>query len=131
VDLSWILLGFVAFGALTGVLSGVLGVGGGIFIVPMLVLVAGMSQHEAQATSLLVVLPTAIVASWSLHRKGVGDLRLGLRMGAIGVVGGIAGTLLALALPGGTLRVLFAGLMTVVGVRLIADGVRAHEAVAH
>jgi uncharacterized membrane protein YfcA len=113
-----------AFGILTGILSGVLGVGGGIFMVPFLVLAAGLGQHEAQATSLLVVLPTALVASWSLHQRGVGDLRIALRMGVFGVVGAIAGTLVALSLPAATLRVLFAALMVAVGSRLLIDALR-------
>jgi uncharacterized protein len=112
----------IAFGFFTGGAAGLLGVGGGIMMVPFLTLVAGVSQHEAQATSLLVVLPTAIVASITLHRKRVGDLRLALRFGAIGAVGGIAGALLALALPGHALRLVFAVFLAIVAVRLIRDG---------
>jgi uncharacterized protein len=119
-----LLLALAAFGVLTGMLSGLLGVGGGIFMVPFLVLVVGLTQHQAQATSLLVVLPTAVVASWLLHRRGVGNLRVALRMGAIGMVGSIAGTLLALSLPGSVLRLIFAALMVVVGLRLLRDAVR-------
>jgi uncharacterized membrane protein YfcA len=115
----------VAFGFFTGGAAGLLGVGGGIMMVPFLTLVAGISQHEAQATSLLVVLPTAIVASITLHRKRVGDLPLALRFGAIGAVGGVAGALLALALPGHALRLVFALFLAVVAVRLIRDGVTA------
>jgi uncharacterized membrane protein YfcA len=118
------IVALVAFGVLTGVLSGVLGVGGGIFMVPFLVLVVGLSQHAAQATSLLVVLPTAAVASWSLYRRGVGDPPVALRMGVIGMVGSIAGTALALSLPGAVLRILFALLMVLVGARLLRDALR-------
>lgn len=119
-----VLVGLAAFGALTGMLSGLLGVGGGIFMVPFLVLAVGMSQHHAQATSLLVVLPTAVVASIALHRRGVGDLRLALRMGLIGSVGSVAGTLLALSLPAHALRLIFAVLMVAVGARLVGDAAR-------
>ncbi len=122
--MSPFLLVLVAFGVVTGMLSGLLGVGGGIFMVPFLVLAAGLSQRGAQATSLVVVLPTAIVATRSLHQRGVGDLRISLRMGLIGVVGSITGTLLALSLPGAVLRAIFAVLMVVVGVRLLRDASR-------
>jgi uncharacterized membrane protein YfcA len=115
----------VAFGVLTGVLSGVLGVGGGIFMVPFLVLAAGLSPHAAQATSLLVVLPTAAVGSWALYRRGVGDPATALRMGLVGMAGSIAGTALALSLPGQVLRIFFALLMVLVGVRLLRDALRA------
>jgi uncharacterized membrane protein YfcA len=120
-----LLLALAAFGVLTGMLSGLLGVGGGIFMVPFLVLIVGLSQHQAQATSLLVVLPTAVVASWLLYRRGVGDLRVALRMGLIGMVGSIAGTFLALSLPGSVLRLIFAALMVFVGLRLLRDAARA------
>ena len=112
----------IAFGLFTGGAAGLLGVGGGIMMVPFLTLVAGVSQHAAQASSLLVVLPTAIVASVTLHRKGVGDLPLALRFGALGAVGGILGALLALALPGHTLRIIFALFLAGVAVRLVRDG---------
>jgi uncharacterized membrane protein YfcA len=90
-------------------------------MVPFLTLAAGMSQHAAEATSLLVVLPTAIVGSIVLHRRGVGNLGLALRFGALGAVGGIVGALLALALPGHVLRIFFACFLLLVSVRLVRD----------
>jgi uncharacterized membrane protein YfcA len=120
-----VLLGLAAFGVATGAAAGLLGVGGGILMVPFLTLAIGLSQHAAEATSLVVVLPTAIVASLALRRRGVGDLGVALRFGVVGAVGGVAGALLALALPGSTLRVVFAGFLALVGIRLVRDGVRA------
>ncbi|MDP9285686.1 MAG: TSUP family transporter [Actinomycetota bacterium] len=114
----------VAFGLFTGGAAGLLGVGGGIMMVPFLTLVAGVSQHAAQATSLLVVLPTAIVATWVLHRKGIGDVRVALAFGTLGAIGGVLGALLALALPGHTLRIVFALFLAGVAVRLVRDGLR-------
>jgi uncharacterized protein len=111
------------FGVLVGAAAGLLGVGGGVLMVPFLTLVAGMSQHEAEATSLLVVLPTAIVASIVLHRRGVGNLWLAIRFGALGAAGGVLGALLALALPAHALRILFAVFLGAVAVRLIRDAV--------
>jgi uncharacterized protein len=85
------------------------------------VLAVGMSQHEAEATSLLVILPTAIAGSLALMRRDVGDLRLALGIGLIGALGAVVGALLALGLPGGTLRLGFAVLLGVVGLRLVRD----------
>jgi uncharacterized membrane protein YfcA len=116
-----LLLALVAVGGATGVLAGLLGVGGGIFLVPFLVLAVGMSQHEAEATSLLVIVPTALVASLTLRRAGIGDLGAALAMGTIGAIGGVGGALLALALPGEVLRVVFAVLLALVGTRLVRD----------
>lgn len=114
----------VAFGFATGMLSGLLGVGGGIFMVPFLVLAFGMVQQDAQATSLLVVLPTALVATRRLSKQGVGDVKAGLTIGLYGVVGSIASTLLALQLSGAVLRALFAVLLVVVGAKLLRDAAR-------
>lgn len=116
-----LVIALIAFGLMTGMLAGLLGVGGGIFMVPFLVLAAGLGQQEAQASSLLVVLPTAIVASWSLRKRGVLDLPLALKIGVCGVLGSAAGAFLALRLPGPTLRLLFAVLLVVVGVKLLRD----------
>ena len=110
-----------AFGVTVGIASGLLGVGGGTLMVPFLTLAVGMSQHGAEATSLLVVLPTAIVGSLVLRRRGIGDLGIALRFGALGAGGGVLGALLALALPGHVLKIVFACFLLLVSVRLVRD----------
>jgi len=117
-----------AFGVAVGVASGLLGVGGGTLIVPFLTLAAGLSQHAAEATSLLVILPTAIAGSLALRRRGVGNLGLALRFGVFGAVGSVMGALLALALPASTLRIVFAVFVGLVGLRLARDGLRGEHA---
>ena len=112
----------VAFGFLAGATAGLLGIGGGVMIIPFLTLVAGASQHQAEATSLLVILPTAIVATIVLRRKGIGDAALALRFGALGAAGGVVGALAALALPAHVLRLVFALFLAAVAVRLLRDG---------
>ena len=111
----------IAFGLMTGVLSALLGVGGGIFMVPALVLIGNFGQQEAQATSLLVIVPTAAVATYALRRKGIGDVALAGKLGILGIVGGVGGALAALALSGQVLRYAFALLLVIVAVRLLAD----------
>ena len=109
----------VAVGVLAGFGAGLLGVGGGAIIVPFLVLAAGMPQHAAQATSLLVVVSTATMASIVLWRRGVGDLGVALRIGVCGAIGGVAGALtVSLALPGDALRAVFAVFLAGVGIRM-------------
>jgi len=114
----------IAFGVLAGVASGLLGVGGGTLIVPFLTLAVGLTQHGAEATSLLVILPTAIVGSLTLRRKGVGNLAIALRFGLIGAIGAFAGAKLALALPASTLKIVFAVFVGLVGLKLAYDGWR-------
>jgi uncharacterized protein len=113
-----------AFGVLTGLASALLGVGGGTLMVPFLTLAAGFSQHAAEATSLLVILPTAVAGTAALRRRRIGSPGLALRFGSIGAVGAILGALLALALPSGTLRLAFAAFVAAVGLRLVRDGLR-------
>ena len=114
----------VAFGVLAGVASGLLGVGGGTLLVPFLTLAVGLSQHAAEATSLLVILPTAIAGTLALRRRGVGNPALALRFGVVGSIGAVLGALLALALPAATLRLVFAVFVAFVGIRLMRDGLR-------
>jgi hypothetical protein len=116
----------IGVGAAAGVLAGLLGVGGGILLVPFLVLAVGMTQHEAEATSLLVILPTAVAASIALRRRGVGDLPVALVIGVVGAVGAVAGALLALSLPADVLRAVFAVLLAIAGLRLIQDARMGH-----
>ena len=73
----------------------------------------------------MVVLPTAVVASLALRRRGVGDLQVALRFGVVGALGGVAGALLALALPASALRLVFAAFLGLVGLRLVRDGLHA------
>ncbi len=119
-----VLAGIAVFGLATGAAAGLLGVGGGILMVPFLTLALGLSQHAAEATSLVVVLPTALVASLELRRRGIGELGTALRFGIVGALGGAGGALLALALPAETLRLVFAVFLALVGVRIVRDGVR-------
>jgi uncharacterized membrane protein YfcA len=118
-------LALAVFGVGTGAASGLLGVGGGTLMVPFLTLAVGLSQHAAEATSLVVILPTAIAGSLALRERGVGDLGLALRFGVLGALGAAGGALLALALPATTLRVVFAVFLGIIGLRLVRDGVRA------
>ena len=115
-----LLLLLLAVGITSGMLAGLLGVGGGVLLVPFLVLAVGMSQHEAEATSLLVVLPTAIVASLILHRRGVGDLpRLaGGRRRSARRNGGRTRRPVA---AGRRLRTVFAVFLGLIGLRLVRD----------
>ena len=120
-----LLLALAAFGVGTGAASGLLGVGGGTLMVPFLTLAVGLSQHAAEATSLVVILPTALAGSLALRRRGVGDLGLALRFGVLGALGAAGGALLALGLPATTLRVVLAVFLAIVGLRLVRDAVRA------
>jgi uncharacterized protein len=114
-----IAVGILAFGLCTGMLSGILGIGGGTFMVPFMVLALGIGQHAAEATSLLVVLPTSVVATVVLARRGAVDVRKALKLGLMGAAGGAAGALIALALPADALRRVFGVFMLIVALRML------------
>ena len=101
-----LVLGFAA-----GILAGLFGVGGGILFVPALVLVADLSQVEAEATSLLAILPTVVAGTWNQRRYGNVRWRAALLLGLGAVVGVEAGVRLAQWLPEDVLRRLFALLL--------------------
>jgi uncharacterized protein len=101
----------VVLGVGTGVLAGLFGVGGGILFVPILVLFFDMGQVEAEATSLLAILPTVVAGTWRQHRYGNVHWRSALLIGLVAVVGVQAGALAAVALPEDVLRRLFGLLM--------------------
>lgn len=109
----------VAIGIGTGVVSGLLGVGGGIFLVPGMVLFLGMTQHLAEGTSLLVIIPTALVGAFTLYRQGYVLLLAAAILGAGGIAGAFIGSRIALSVPSHTLRVIFALYLVLMGVRVV------------
>ena len=100
-----LLLGFSA-----GMLAGSFGVGGGILFVPTLVAL-GLSQIEAEATSLLAILPTVAAGTWRQRRYGNVDRRAALTLGLASIAGAVVGVQIVTALPEDTLRRLFAVLL--------------------
>lgn len=90
-----------------GVLAGLFGVGGGILFVPTLALGLGLTQLHAEASSLLAILPTALVGTWRQQRYGNVDLRVAAVVGIASIGGVEAGVIVAEALPGSVLRRLF------------------------
>jgi uncharacterized membrane protein YfcA len=114
----WALALAAVLGLAAGVLSGLFGVGGGILFVPTLVLVLGLTQVHAEATSLLAILPAVLAGAWRQRRYGNVDGRAALLVG-LGSIAGVAGGVeLAKALPEDVLRRLFAVFMLLVAASL-------------
>src|SRR5512146_1488484 len=104
VVLLLIIIGFAA-----GILSGLVGVGGGIIIVPALVFFLGFNQQQAQGTSLgLLLLPVGILAVINYYDKGHIDIRVVAIMSLAFILGGWLGSKLALSLPEITVKRIFA-----------------------
>jgi uncharacterized membrane protein YfcA len=107
----------VALGTVAGILAGMFGVGGGILFVPTLIAL-GLSTHHAAATSLLAIVPTALVGVWRQRRYGNLRARAALVVGVASIAGVEAGVRIALALPEHTLRRLFGVLLIAVAAQL-------------
>lgn len=109
----------IVMGAAGGVISGLLGVGGGILFVPALTLVLSLSQVKAEATSLLAIIPVAFVGATRQYRYGNVRLRDGAVLGALSAVGVVAGVALANDLSQRALRIGFAVLLVVVATQFL------------
>jgi uncharacterized membrane protein YfcA len=111
-------------GLLAGVLAGLFGVGGGVLFVPTLVLVLGLTQVHAEATSLLAIIPTAVVGAWRQQRYGNVRWRPAVIIGAGSIAGAEAGVQIARSLPEDLLRRLFGVLMIAVALNVAWQVVR-------
>jgi len=114
----WTIVFALALGFSAGVLAGLFGVGGGILFVPVLVAL-GLGQLEAQATSLLAILPTVAAGTWNQRRYGNLRVRTALILGGVSVIGVELGAQIATSLPEVTLRRLFAVLLLGVAAQLV------------
>jgi uncharacterized membrane protein YfcA len=107
----------VCLGLVAGVMSGLLGVGGGILFVPLLVAL-GLGQVEAAATSLLAIIPTAAVGALRQSRYGNLRVRPALVIGVASIVGVEVGVRIATSVPEHVLRRLFGVLLVAIAVQL-------------
>ena len=112
----------VAIGVVAGLVAGMLGVGGGVIFVPALVLLLGFPQVNAEATSLLAILPVALVGTW--RQRGYGNVRLrdGIAIGLLAAGGAVGGVAVANAVPQRALEIGFAALALGIAVQLLRRG---------
>ncbi len=116
--MNYILL-LLLLGLAAGVLSGLIGIGGGIIIVPALVLLFGFSQKMAQGTTLATLIPpVGLLAAYAYYREGAIDVRAALWIAAGFVVGGFFGAKLAVMLSTSVLTKVFAIILVVIAVRM-------------
>ena len=111
-------LAAIVIGLLAGALGGLFGVGGGLIFVPALVLLFDFGQVEAEATSLLAIIPVVLAGTWRQHLYGNVRWRPALVIGLTAVAGVELGVLTAKSLPEETLQRLFAVLLLVVAAQL-------------
>lgn len=118
-ELAAILIGFVA-----GAVGGLMGVGGGILFVPALTLLLGQNQIHAEATSLLAIIPVALVGAWRQSRYGNVRLADGLVIGALSPLGVLAGAVISNSVSQRALEIGFAVLILFVAAQLVRRALR-------
>jgi uncharacterized membrane protein YfcA len=116
------LITLILIGLLAGILSGLVGVGGGIIMVPLFIFFLGLSQHNAQGLSLAVMLPpVTFLAVYNYHKAGGGsiDWRVALIVAVLFIIGGFIGSKIALQIDQRSLKKLFGFVMLIVAIKLI------------
>jgi uncharacterized protein len=112
--------GYLILGLLAGVLSGLVGLGGGFIIVPALVFIFGFSQHQAQGTTLaLLVPPIGLLAAWTYYRQGLVDIRVAGLIAVGFVVGSLLGARYAMTVSNETLEKVFGVALVLIGLKMI------------
>jgi uncharacterized membrane protein YfcA len=114
------LLFLLLIGLCAGLLSGFIGVGGGIIIIPLLMLLIGMGQHSAQGTSLAVMLPPiGILAAWNYHKEGFVNWKYALIISLAFVIGGYFSSKWAVNIDSKTLKKVFGLMLLIGGIKLM------------
>jgi uncharacterized membrane protein YfcA len=115
----WMVPALVMLGLAAGVLSGLIGIGGGILIVPSLVFLFGFSQHLAQGTTLaLLVPPIGLLGAWTYYQKGFVDLRVAALVCLGFFLGGLIGARMATSLPTTALERIFGTSLILIGAKM-------------
>ena len=118
-DLTQLLI-LAGIGILAGFIGGSMGVGGGIIIIPALMIFLGFSQKEAQGTSLAVLtMPVAFMAAFNYYKGGYINMKFAAIMIVTFVIGSYFGSKFALSIPASTLKKIFAILLLVIGVKML------------
>jgi len=114
-------LGAIAIGFFAGGIAGMFGVGGGVVFVPCLVILLGLNQVDAEATSLLAIVPVAIVGAYRQNAYGNLRLRDGLFVGALAVPFAAVGVVIVNVVPERAIELAFAALLVHVALGLLRE----------
>lgn len=114
------ILMFILLGLFAGALSGLIGIGGGVIIVPALVFIFGFSQQMAQGTTIaLMVPPIGILAAWTYYQKGFVDVKVASLICLGFVVGGLLGSVFATNLSSVILEKIFGGILLIIALKML------------
>jgi uncharacterized membrane protein YfcA len=111
---------YLLVGLLGGIFGGMLGIGGGIIMVPLLAFLFGLSQHQAQGTTLaLMVPPIGLLAAWTYYKAGFVDLKIAAFVCLGFFFGGLLGAKLVVGLPDPLLRKIFGAALLMIAIKMI------------
>lgn len=114
-----LLITAVTMGLATGLLSGIMGVGGGVILVPMLAVFLNLPQHLAQGVSMIVIIPTAIAGIIHFYKEKLIDFRVAGLLAAGAIVGSLLSSNLVQYIPGADLKRIFGAFVIYTGIRMI------------
>jgi uncharacterized protein len=115
-----LIVGLILLGIFSGLLSGIIGIGGGVIIIPALVLIFGLSQKMAQGTTLAILIPPiGILAALVYYKQGYVDLKVAALIIVGFVIGSFLGAKFAVRLPSELLSKIFAVTIIVIGIRML------------
>jgi uncharacterized protein len=116
------ILSLIIIGLLAGMLSGLVGVGGGIIMVPLLILFLGFSQHQAQGTSLTVlVIPVTALSVFNYYKEGYINWKYALVIAIFFVIGGYFGSKFAVSIDQKTLKKIFSVVLIIVAGKMLLE----------
>lgn len=117
----------ILIGLFAGMMSGFIGIGGGVVMVPALVYIMGLSQHEAQGTSLILMLPPiGILAVMNYYKAGQLNIWYGVVIAFAFVIGGYFGSKIALKMSPGKVKLIFGILMLYIAIKMIYSGLKSN-----
>ena len=115
-----IILIILVIGIITGVMAGMLGIGGGLVVIPALVMVMGMSQQTAQGTSLAMMLPPiGVLAAYNYYKAGHVDIKIALILAITFIAGSYFGSKLAIRLPQELMKKIFGIFLLLVAIKML------------
>ena len=113
-------MAYIFSGLITGIFSGLVGLGGGALIIPILIYFFGFSQHMAQGISLTMMIPPiGLLAAWTYYKSGYVDIRVAVLLMIGFFLGGFLGAKCAVALPTPILQKMLGGSLIVIGGKMV------------
>lgn len=116
----WTIFSLIFIGVLAGFLSGIMGVGGSVVMIPLLILWVGFTQHQAQGTSLAVLsVPVTLLAAFNYYKEGYVNWKFALIIAVTFILGGYLGSKLAISINQTLLKKIFGGVLLIVAIKMI------------